>query len=854
MALAGVIILLLECFAFNMQFWSTLGASRDSASALNTLGSGLKRQKDGTLLVTDPTSAFLLTQADGSSPYIRLDSAETTFRFTAPSRVQDVASSAGNTGDTHKGKSRAPLTTFHIRVDAAGTASHTRPVSTTVANSLYLHVPKLDTASSSTTIKVWIEEPAGSMVDVAAVHANVRVPFHADWGRVAAMSVLVLLIVAWMPSSKLWRVRLDTTSIAQRVTFTIFIAIIGILAAASITESIWTANPSAFHEPGNYTYDFNQYGHMADSLIHGRASIDLPMPQELKAAANPYDPHARETLLAQGIKPIYWDYAFYRNHWYSYFGVLPALLLFVPYRLVTSLFTPGGLMLPAGAAVALLLFVFVVFAALLVIRVLKMVSPNISVAAVSMAIVLFLLGSQAGYLAFRMNFYSVPFAASLTLSVMGIWFWLGAAGCQHADSSDESEIAQSECKSPSQPSSQPEKKRRANRHHMVVIGQAPPLSWPHLAAGSLALSANFGCRPTFTLVALLAFPIFWPQIREIFRKTPTPVLNNPSTTSNSPVRPDKAEQDHSAQRKQKNKTTAANQSDDTLASGGRNKKRKAVGMVLCAILLPALAVVVPLCAYNTVRFGSPFNFGERYQITVADMTHYLNAAVNLLPTVGYYLFLPLRFSHEFPFLTINPTPLPSWSYAEPMAGGLFMLCPALLIVVLLLLPNVRWHIRRSGLLRTILTALPLALLLLLVDSLKGGIGWRYMVDFGWLVALSAVVVLDVILGEARPCRDIGMLSAKTRFHASKHEASTSSVESSPRNQFERLMFHRAAASQASRSHINWKVATMRLIMLLLVLLSIVLAFFTMFVPGREDALTRTDPAMFQAVASWFMIR
>ncbi|MDF7664940.1 glycosyltransferase [Bifidobacterium sp. ESL0745] len=848
MALAGVIILLLECFAFNIQFWSTLGASRDSTSALNTLGSGLKRQKNGTLLVTDPTSAFLITQADGSSPYLRLDSAETTFRFTSPSRVQGAASSAGKTGDTDKGRSKFPLTTFQVRVDAAGHASHTRPVSTTVAHSLYLHIPKLDTGSPSTLVKVWIEEPAGTKVDVAAVHANVRVPFHADWGRVAAMAALVLLITAWMPASKLWRIRLDTTSIAQRIAFAVFIVIAAILTAVSITQSIWT-NPSAFHEPDNYTYDFNQYGHMADSLIHGRTSIDLPVPQALKTTANPYDPHTREALLEQGVNPIYWDYAFYQNHWYSYFGVLPALLLFVPYRLVTSLFTPGGLMLPAGAAVALLLLVFVIFAALLVIRVLKMVRPNISVAAVSMAITLFVLGSQAGYLAFRLNFYSVPFAASMALSVMGIWFWLGVAGYQRADSSSESAIIRSEHNNLSQPLPQTKGKRRAGRHHMIVIGQAPPISWPHLSAGSLALAANFGCRPTFALVALLAFPIFWPQIREIFRKTPTPVLN----PCNGPTKSDKTKQDDSTDRTQKNKTTAANHSGNTPVTDKRNAKRKAVGMVLCSMLLPALVVVVPLCIYNAVRFGSPFNFGERYQITVADMTHYRNTAVNLLPTVGYYLFLPLRFSHEFPFLTINPTPLPSWSYAEPMVGGLFALCPALLVVALLLLPSVRRHIRRSGLLRTILTALPLALLLLLVDSLKGGIGWRYMVDFGWLVALSAVVVLGVILGDARPCRDTGMLSAKMRSHVGTHETSTSLPQPNPRNQFGKLIPHRAATSRSPRSRIDWGLVAIRLVMLLLVLLSIILAFFTMFVPGREDALTRTDPVTFQAVASWFMI-
>jgi hypothetical protein len=41
--------------------------------------------------------------------------------------------------------------------------------------------------------------------------------------------------------------------------------------------------------------------------------------------------------------------------------------------------------------------------------------------------------------------------------------------------------------------------------------------------------------------------------------------------------------------------------------------------------------------------------------------------------------------------------------------------------------------------------------------------------------------------------------------------------------------------------------------LLLMLVGIAMAFLTIFIPGREDALIRTDPVLFQEVASWFRI-
>ena len=57
-------------------------------------------------------------------------------------------------------------------------------------------------------------------------------------------------------------------------------------------------------------------------------------------------------------------------------------------------------------------------------------------------------------------------------------------------------------------------------------------------------------------------------------------------------------------------------------------------------------------------------------MTVTDMTNYHQPFANFLLTCGYYLFLPLRFTDQFPFLAVSPTPLPSWGFTEAMPGGL----------------------------------------------------------------------------------------------------------------------------------------------------------------------------------------
>jgi hypothetical protein len=834
--LTGAVIFLLECVVFNLPFWTTLGASRDSANALNDLGPGLEREADGTLTVTDPTSAFLLTQSDGSSPYIRIDPAETTFRFSSPTQVLDTKHNPQH--DTPIGKvSQSALETFHVRVDTPRKTSPVRSVSVTVPDSLYLSVSTPGAAQQSTPIKVWIQEPIGTHVDIAAVHANVRVPFHADLGRVAAMIGIVALLALWLPSSRLWRMRLDTANVRQRLMFGTFMTVVGAITALSIAHSLLSANSSTFHDPGNYTYDFNQYGHLADSLLHGRLSIDLPVPQALNDTPNPYDPQVREKLLDQGVTPIYWDYSFYHGHWYSYFGVLPALLLFAPYRLITSLFVPGGLMLPTGVAVALLLFIFVLFGSLLVIRILAIYNPQTSLAATSMAITLFLLGSQAGYLAFRINFYSVPFAASLALSSLGLWFWLGAVP-KPATAGDTS------------PSMLPHRRQSAQKQndrihpHGISFGDCAPVSVPHLAAGSLCLAANFGCRPPFTLTALLGFAIFWPQLRQISRTKSHTKFQSATTVSSAP------KQDLSSNTQVGVKDSARPQR--TKSSVQATNRLGPTGTAICAILLPALTVVIPLCFYNMARFGSPINFGDRYQITVTDLTHYRNASKNLLPTLFYYLFLPPYGSHMFPFLSINPTPLPSWSYTEPLVAGLFALCPPLLLIVLLLIPCIRRRLRQSGLLRIVLSLPALALLLLLIDSVRGGLGWRYMIDFGWLFALSAVAVMITLLPNALDAkRDANV--HELRHIGDGERTIDSSRQMRRRGQIRLQSFVCSVSLHTRLSHIEWKSMFARIVMLLLMLVGIAMAFLTIFIPGREDALIRTDPVLFQEVASWFRI-
>ncbi|WP_339562904.1 glycosyltransferase [Bifidobacterium thermophilum] len=700
----------MEGVVFNLPYWTGMAASTDSPSTLNTTGSGLVRQASGTLEVTDPTKAYLRTTVDGSSSYARID-------------LADITGASGGSGDP-------AIDTVRVRVDCDGRVGRSMLVDASEPRSLYVR------ADARRTVTVWIQEPAGTRVPFFAVRPNVRVPFSFDWIRVTVMAAIACLVGCWRPGSRLWKVRADPHARVQRVAFIVVMTVIGVCSFAAAGVLAAQARPLVFHTAGGYTYDFDQYGHVADALLHGRLSLDLKVPEAFADSANPYDPALRELLLDRGVSPIYWDYAFYKGHWYSYFGVIPALLLFVPYQAVSALWSRGGAMLPSASAVLVFMFGFLLFASLLMVRVLRRVAPRISLAALGMAWATLLLGSNAGYLWLRTNFYSVPIAASLMLTMLGLWLWTCA-------------------------------QRDVDGPKLWHVGEAPGLSIPYLAAGSACIAANIGCRPTFALSALLIFPMFRSQIRELGR-----MLRHRRVTRSAWVAP-------------------------------------------AAVVVPALMVSIPVFVLNTLRFGSPLNFGNRYQITVNDMTSYREPLANIRWIVGYYLFLPARLQSSFPFVAVNPTPLPAWGYAEPMVAGLFVLCPMAWFAIVLPLLRRRHRIAYGHLLHWMAV---LGLAIMVMDACTAGLGWRYICDFGWLVAFAALPGLVWFVGD--------MPGGHGRTPAA-----------GPRT--ERL----CAVSLWLR----------RTCMMLLIVACVLFLLASCFASGRDDTLQHAAPQMFAQLQSWFAL-
>jgi len=98
--------------------------------------------------------------------------------------------------------------------------------------------------------------------------------------------------------------------------------------------------------------------HMTDALLKKQLHLDIEVPKALLSAERPYDNIYR---LQHGMffsDSILGDHTYYKGKYYSYFGMVPVIILFAPYKLITGDYLPtsmGAFLLASIATILLML-------------------------------------------------------------------------------------------------------------------------------------------------------------------------------------------------------------------------------------------------------------------------------------------------------------------------------------------------------------------------------------------------------------------------------------------------------------------------------------------------------------------
>ena len=287
----------------------------------------------------------------------------------------------------------------------------------------------------------------------------------------------------------------------QKIYFAVMCAVILICVVPMSWNPNWSGENFRHH---------NQYQFLADALLKGQVYLDTPVDPRLAAMENPYDPQARERLKLKPGVDFEWDHALYNGRYYVYFGVVPALLTFAPYKIIF------GEPLAAYRATQIFAAIFIVgFFALLKFFAQKFF-PRLSPAIyLSLAVALSLV--SISYCTEAPALYCTAIASGLALEVWSVYFFARAAFTE-----------------------------RRNFFAEIFFGTL---------LGALA----FGCKPTVALANILILPL----LPKLFGK------------------------------------------------GNRAK-------IFVALSVPFIVVAAGLMNYNYLRFGNVFEFGQSYQLTIAD--------------------------------------------------------------------------------------------------------------------------------------------------------------------------------------------------------------------------------------------
>ncbi len=174
------------------------------------------------------------------------------------------------------------------------------------------------------SLQVTVTVPEGTEASIEAIAVNVVRPFDFKILRVLVLfgaTAFGYMIVSQNRVAKVLCKRNDKKQFG--IISVVILCLVVLAAFLSVSNPVCVNSPWPHHR---------QYQELARALKDGTVVIAEKPDVALMAKENPYDTSA---LLAEGI-PFKMDYAYYDGHYYAYFGIVPELLFYLPYHLLTG--------------------------------------------------------------------------------------------------------------------------------------------------------------------------------------------------------------------------------------------------------------------------------------------------------------------------------------------------------------------------------------------------------------------------------------------------------------------------------------------------------------------------------------
>ncbi len=494
---------------------------------------------------------------------------------------------------------------------------------------------------------------------VKSITINKAIPFDISYIRIFLVVMLSVLLYS-VVSYRLFKIPFYRANKLCAIIFSALTAGCCVLTVFIINAKLGNDNTMKDHlrlTQGNQITE-----ELVEAFENKQISLLMDPPEELAELKNPFDWSQRGDA---GFE-YEWDHVYYNGKYYSYYGIAPVILLYLPYHLITGFYC----------------------------------STNLSIMLFSIIGMIFL--SLTYYVFLKKLYRKIPVGIAIAghvilLSACGIWFCIGRNIFYEISIS--------------------------SGFMFVAIGSFMLFSSNVLCKGKIslvkvALSSLFMglavlCRPTLAVYCICACIYF---AYGLFKKEDS--ISVPAIESD----------------------------DSKKKSGsGKNKQMNKAVYLVCA-LVPLILLAGVQMWYNNARFGSPFDFGIKYSLTINDFLHSQYHTIFVVIGLFNYLFAVPSFSVEYPFITTEFAKFDVNGYyfsdIGNTSGILFLAFPVFAYFfsrrVLKSLPDKK---ARTKALLTIGVPCILMPFIIIFSTWESGYAVRYTADFSWQMILGAYAII-----------------------------------------------------------------------------------------------------------------
>ena len=171
------------------------------------------------------------------------------------------------------------------------------------------------------TIQIKFYEPE---ILLKSITINEKIPITISLWRILILFGTITFIYC-LRNFEIFKIPFSNKNLKQEI---ILVGILGIF----LCLIYFINNYSANREYDFYCYNF------VKAISNGSFSLEEKPNQKLLEMENPYDTIGRENKGIRRNTDYFWDTALYNGNAYIYFGILPVLVLFLPYHLITRQF------------------------------------------------------------------------------------------------------------------------------------------------------------------------------------------------------------------------------------------------------------------------------------------------------------------------------------------------------------------------------------------------------------------------------------------------------------------------------------------------------------------------------------